>query len=268
LTASLNATAYGDINLEQTTGDMRIGTINSSNGDVTLTTSGSIVDALPYADKIDRGETDRLIQKWKDLNLVNDYGAEGNAGWTVNGLLYAIQDNIINPKAGVDTGTKAPNIIGKDITLNVGNSAGLNGSTITTIDLTTLGDTDHLTELKTLAGADASTVTWDATAKKAYINEKLALGIESKEGNITVNSTGANGNVYLQGRVDSTDPNSAEHKQVNIAGIQAAGNVLVQSLGDITNTHTGTTAAITGQDVYLMAAGALGSADKAMTTAG
>jgi len=267
LTASLNATAYGDINLEQTTGDMRIGTINSSNGDVTLTTSGSIVDALPYADKIDRGETDRLIQKWKDLNLVNDYGAEGNAGWTVNGLLYAIQDNIINPKAGVDTGTKAPNIIGKDITLNVGNSAGLNGSTITTIDLTTLGDTDHLTELKTLAGADASTVTWDATAKKAYINEKLALGIESKEGNITVNSTGANGNVYLQGRVDSTDPNSAEHKQVNIAGIQAAGNVLVQSLGDITNTHTGTTAAITGQDVYLMAAGALGSADKAMTTA-
>jgi len=267
LTASLNATAYGDINLEQTTGDMRIGTINSSNGDVTLTTSGSIVDALPYADKIDRGETDRLIQKWKDLNLVNDYGAEGNAGWTVNGLLYAIQDNIINPKAGVDTSTKAPNIIGKNITLNVGNSAGLNGSTITTIDLTTLGDADHLTELKTLAGADASTVTWDATAKKAYINEKLALGIESKEGNITVNSTGANGNVYLQGRVDSTDPNSAEHKNVNIAGIQAAGNVLVQSLGNITNTHTGTTAAITGQDVYLMAAGALGSADKAMTTA-
>jgi hypothetical protein len=267
LTASLNATAYGDINLEQTTGDMRIGTINSSTGDVTLTTSGSIVDALPYANKIDRGKETALIQKWKDLNLISDYGAEGNAGWTINSLLYAIQDNIINPTSGVDTSSKEPNIVGKNVTLNVGDSAGLNGATVTTIDLKTLGDADHLNELKTLAGADASTVTWDAKAQKAYINEKLALGIESKNGNINVKSTGTNGNVYLQGRVDSADIAGANHKDLNIAGIQATGNVLVESLGDIANTHTGTTADITGKDVYLMAAGALGTADRAMTTA-
>jgi hypothetical protein len=110
------------------------------------------------------------------LNLISDYGAEGNAGWTINSLLYAIQDNIINPTSGVDTSSKAPNIVGKNITLNVGDSAGLNGATVTTIDLKTLGDADHLNELKTLAGADASTVTWDAKAQKAYINEKAGFG--------------------------------------------------------------------------------------------
>ena len=76
LSASVNAQAKDDINLTQAQGDMRIGRVYSDNGDVTITvTEGSLIDALPDGDTIDRGSTDALIQKWKDLGLIEGEGA-------------------------------------------------------------------------------------------------------------------------------------------------------------------------------------------------
>lgn len=46
MSASVNANAYGDITLTNSNGDMRIGHIASQNGDVSLTTSGSFIDAV------------------------------------------------------------------------------------------------------------------------------------------------------------------------------------------------------------------------------
>ena len=75
LSASVNAQAKDDINLTQAQGDMRIGRVYSDNGDVTITvTEGSLIDALPDGDTIDRGSTDALIQKWKDLGLIDGDG--------------------------------------------------------------------------------------------------------------------------------------------------------------------------------------------------
>ena len=75
LSASVNAQAKDDINLTQAQGDMRIGRIYSDNGDVTITvTNGSLIDALPDGETIDRGSTDALIQKWKDLGLIDGDG--------------------------------------------------------------------------------------------------------------------------------------------------------------------------------------------------
>ena len=46
MTSSVNATAQGDIVLTQTSGNMRLGTIESANGDAVLTVAdGSFVDA-------------------------------------------------------------------------------------------------------------------------------------------------------------------------------------------------------------------------------
>lgn len=76
LSASLNATAKYDIDLTQTEGDMRVGQIKSRQGNVTITVAnGNVIDALPDGEVIDRGDTEALIQKWKDLGLITGEGS-------------------------------------------------------------------------------------------------------------------------------------------------------------------------------------------------
>lgn len=76
LSASINANAKGNIDLTQTEGDMRVGQIKSEQGNVTINvTEGNVVDALPDGEIIDRGDTDALIQKWKDLGLISGEGS-------------------------------------------------------------------------------------------------------------------------------------------------------------------------------------------------
>ncbi|WP_288849259.1 hypothetical protein, partial [uncultured Mitsuokella sp.] len=43
-------------------------------GNVTLTTAGSLIDALPSGETIDRGNTATLVQGWKDLGLIDGDG--------------------------------------------------------------------------------------------------------------------------------------------------------------------------------------------------
>ncbi|UUV17161.1 leukotoxin LktA family filamentous adhesin [Fusobacteria bacterium ZRK30] len=72
LSSSLNAVAQGDIILSQASGDLRIGTINSKGGDITLNVSdGGLVDALPTGEQLSEG-TDELIENWKNMGLIGD----------------------------------------------------------------------------------------------------------------------------------------------------------------------------------------------------
>lgn len=76
MSASINATAKGNITLTQDDGDMRIGTIVSEQGDVTLTAKeGSFIDALTAEDTVDDSEATARIQKWRDLGLIEGEGA-------------------------------------------------------------------------------------------------------------------------------------------------------------------------------------------------
>ena len=76
LSASINANAKGNINITQHEGDKRVGQIKSEQGNVTINvTEGNVVDALPDGEIIDRGDTDALIQKWKDLGLISGEGS-------------------------------------------------------------------------------------------------------------------------------------------------------------------------------------------------
>ena len=69
MSASVNANAYGDITLTNSNGDMRIGHIASKNGDVSLTTSGSFVDAVGDSTLSD---SEGKLQKWQELGLINN----------------------------------------------------------------------------------------------------------------------------------------------------------------------------------------------------
>lgn len=73
LSSSVNATAKGNIHLAEDS-DMRVGIIKSTDGDVKLNATGSILDALPSGDTIDRGNTENLVQGWKDLGLIEGDG--------------------------------------------------------------------------------------------------------------------------------------------------------------------------------------------------
>lgn len=73
LSSSVNITAKGDIYAAEGS-NLRVGTIKSTGGNVTLTTAGSLIDALPSGDTIDRGNTATLVQGWKDLGLIDGEG--------------------------------------------------------------------------------------------------------------------------------------------------------------------------------------------------
>ena len=68
MSASVNANAYGDITLTNSNGDMRIGHIASQSGDVSLTTSGSFIDAVGDSTLSD---SESKLQKWQELGLIN-----------------------------------------------------------------------------------------------------------------------------------------------------------------------------------------------------
>ena len=68
MSASVNANAYGNITLTNSNGDMRIGHIASQTGDVSLTTSGSFIDAVGDSTLSD---SEGKLQKWQELGLIN-----------------------------------------------------------------------------------------------------------------------------------------------------------------------------------------------------
>ena len=68
MSASVNANAYGDITLTNSNGDMRIGHIASQTGNVSLTTSGSFIDAVGDSKLSD---SEGKLQKWQELGLIN-----------------------------------------------------------------------------------------------------------------------------------------------------------------------------------------------------
>ena len=68
MSASVNANAYGNITLTNRNGDMRIGHIASQTGDVSLTTSGSFIDAVGDSKLSD---SESKLQKWQELGLIN-----------------------------------------------------------------------------------------------------------------------------------------------------------------------------------------------------
>ena len=71
LSASVNASARGDIRLTQDSGNMRVGIISSKEGDVVLTAKdGTFIDALPSETVNNNIDTDTLVHRWIDAGLI------------------------------------------------------------------------------------------------------------------------------------------------------------------------------------------------------
>ena len=79
MASSVNASAAGDIVLTQTDGNMRLGTIESTNGDAVLTvTNGSFVDAHPSENSSSSSAQDK-IDRWIESDLISEADTDPNS---------------------------------------------------------------------------------------------------------------------------------------------------------------------------------------------
>ncbi|MDY2637459.1 MAG: hypothetical protein SOV56_05940, partial [Phascolarctobacterium sp.] len=217
LSASLNASAYGNINIKQSDGDLRLGRVYSKTGNVTLeATNGSIIDALPN-DTSNKGTAEERIARWKSLGMIGGEGsnetllaiknrliqaanAKNNGSdilsayeqYDVNALLYTVSESIVNPDGSnlTKTSSKDPNVIGHNITLVAGKSVGYDSGTAQDITLTGILKKDTngnyvnvnaVTQLQTLANADITNVSVKTDARGnavASVQDKQAVGVQ------------------------------------------------------------------------------------------
>ena len=78
MSASVNAKAQGDITLTNSNGDMRLGVIDSADGNVVLTTSGSFVDAYNDANA-GYSDTESKLQSWIDNGLISSSDSDASS---------------------------------------------------------------------------------------------------------------------------------------------------------------------------------------------
>lgn len=297
LSASLNVKAKGDINIEQVEGDLRLGRVYSSTGDVTLKSAGSIIDALPE-EAAAKGSEESRLQRWKNIGLIEggnsrlqeiksrlnkEKGLGSYTAWDKTALLYAISESILQKTAeSLDqTSTKDPNIIGRNITLTANGSIGQRGETK---EITLTGilaknadgsykNANALNDLKTLGQADVTNVTLrkDADGKQiAVIDETQPLGIQQTTSNgqgkinIQAAAKGGQGDIFLQGREEIGIEKSFAgrvSKDLNIETLLTGnGRATVTSLGSINKLAADPEAVnIQAQSLYLTAINGVGS---------
>ena len=297
LSASLNVKAKGDINIEQVEGDLRLGRVYSSTGDVTLKSAGSIIDALPE-EATAKGSEESRMQRWKNIGLIEggnsrlqeiksrlnkEKGLGSYTTWDKTALLYAISESILQKTAeSLDqTSTKDPNIIGRNITLTANGSIGQRGETK---EITLTGilaknadgsykNANALNDLKSLGQADVTNVTLrkDAEGKQiAVIDETQPLGIQQTTSNgqgkinIQAAAKGGQGDIFLQGREEIGLEKSFAgrvSKDLNIETILTGnGRATVASLGSINKVSAEPEAVnIQAQSLYLTAINGVGS---------
>ena len=299
LSASINVKAKGDINIEQVEGNLRLGRVYSSTGDVTLKSAGSIIDALPE-EAAAKGSEESRLQRWKNIGLIEggnsrlqeiksrlnkEKGLGSYTTWDKTALLYAISESILQKTAeSLDqTSTKDPNVIGRNITLTANGSIGQRGETK---EITLTGilaknadgsykNANALNDLKSLGQADVTNVTLrkDADGKQiAVIDETQPLGIQQTTSNgqgkinIQAAAKGGQGDIFLQGREEIGSEKSFAgrvSKDLNIEKILTGnGRATVTSLGSINKLAAEPEAVnIQAQSLYLTAINGVGSND-------
>lgn len=100
MTSSVNATAQGDIVLTQTSGNMRLGTIESANGDAVLTVAdGSFVDAY-NEDSVGLSDSAAKVDRWLENGLISSADADDSSS-------QAAEDAKAERLAGLDSRAEA-----------------------------------------------------------------------------------------------------------------------------------------------------------------
>ena len=163
-----------------------------------------------------------------------NYEAIGNAetdnyGWTQQQLLYAVQDTVINPKAGSVSDVKTANVTGNNITFisDTGNLGVVDdqASSIETGKLTKLfsgKEEDETGFLQKLASARAGDVTWGKDEITIKRTTPVSVKLNSDNGKVTVQNTSGQtaDHVYLLAKDSVLNANEFAANDLRLSGQQ------------------------------------------------
>lgn len=163
-----------------------------------------------------------------------NYEAIGNAetdnyGWTQQQLLYAVQDTVINPKAGSVSDVKTANVTGNNITFisDTGNLGVVDdqASSIETGNLTKLfsgKEEDETGFLQKLASARAGDVTWGKDEITIKRTTPVSVKLNSDNGKVTVQNTSGQtaDHVYLLAKDSVLNANEFAANDLRLSGQQ------------------------------------------------
>ncbi|WP_293831950.1 hypothetical protein [uncultured Phascolarctobacterium sp.] len=216
-----------------------------------------------------------LAQKaegWLNSYETVQHSASSAHQWTARELMYAVQDSIINPKAGTITDVSKANVIGNNITLKTDGSFGVKDTQKTEIKIanmfkynengTLANDATSEADLKKLAAARADDVTWGTDTivieRTTPVTVELNKKADGTFGNVKL-ETVTNGkvmeNIYLIGK-DSA---------LNIDQVIASGDVHLLAHKGIHNSKNTGDLNIIGKDITLEGgSGNIGSSTQAV----
>ena len=216
-----------------------------------------------------------LAQKaegWLNSYETVQHSASSAHQWTARELMYAVQDSVINPKAGTITDVSKANVIGNNITLKTDGSFGVKDTQKTEIKIanmfkynengTLANDATSEADLKKLAAARADDVTWGTDTivieRTTPVTVQLNKKADGTYGNVKL-ETVTNGkvmeNIYLIGK-DSA---------LNIDQVIASGDVRLLAHKGIYNSSNTGDLNIIGKDITLEGgSGNIGSSTQAV----
>ena len=216
-----------------------------------------------------------LAQKaegWLNSYETVQHSASSAHQWTARELMYAVQDSVINPKAGTITDVSKANVIGNNITLKTDGSFGVKDTQKTEIKIanmfkynengTLANDATSEADLKKLAAARADDVTWGTDTivieRTTPVTVELNKKADGTFGNVKL-ETVTNGkvmeNIYLIGK-DSA---------LNIDQVIASGDVRLLAHKGIYNSNNTGDLNIIGKDITLEGgSGNIGSSTQAV----
>lgn len=216
-----------------------------------------------------------LAQKaegWLNSYETVQHSASSAHQWTARELMYAVQDSVINPKAGTITDVSKANVIGNNITLKTDGSFGVKDTQKTEIKIanmfkynengTLANDATSEADLKKLAAARADDVTWGTDTivieRTTPVTVELNKKADGTFGNVKL-ETVTNGkvmeNIYLIGK-DSA---------LNIDQVIASGDVRLLAHKGIYNSNNAGDLNIIGKDITLEGgSGNIGSSTQAV----
>ena len=216
-----------------------------------------------------------LIKKaegWLNSYETVQHSASSAHQWTARELMYAVQDSVINPKAGTITDVAKANVVGNNITLKTDGSFGVKDTQKTEIkiadmfkynaDGTLASDATSEANLKQLAAARADDVTWGTDTivieRTTPVTVQLNKKADGTYGNVKLETiTDGNGmkNIYLIGK-DSA---------LNLNDVIASGDVRLLAHEGIYSNNTNGDLNIVGKDISLEGGrGNIGSATQAI----
>lgn len=190
---ALNATAAKDINIEQNnTFDsnkyLKLGTIESKTGDVSIKTNGNLVSSVTERQN---PTTSTQIENWKNAGILNT--------WNQTELVNALNANALSKDPYTVDLAPVANIIANKVTLDVEGSIGSTGTAKTI----TYSNLKKESNLQLLANARAGDLEWGD--KSVTYTPHYPIGLTLKDNR-------SNWNLYLKGNSSDINLAAADNK--------------------------------------------------------